>query len=85
MMWYFILFVVLNDVLVVLLVTLGIRIFLGRPVNMQELQALQAAITQLSSDVQLLAGSGLISGAALAPLTATIQSLDAQVKALIPV
>lgn len=83
-MWSFVLFVILNDVFVAFLVVLGIRIFLGRPIDMVELQALQSAITQLSKDIQALAGSGLVSASALTPLTDTINQLDAQVKALIP-
>lgn len=80
-----ILLLVAATVLLNALATAGaIRIFYGRPMSMTELQALQAAITQLQTDIQALAASGVVAGAALTPLVNTVNQLDAQVKALLP-
>jgi len=51
---------------------------------MAELQALQTAVTNLSTEISKLSTAGLISSSALTPLTTTIDSLTAQVKALLP-
>lgn len=78
------LFFLCNDVLIVLLTLLGVRIFFGRPIKMVELQALQTAVTNLSAAIAKLGAAGLISATALTPLTTTVDSLTAQVTALLP-
>ncbi len=51
---------------------------------MVELQALQTAVTNLSAAIAKLGAAGLISATALTPLTTTVDSLTAQVTALLP-
>lgn len=51
---------------------------------MAELQALQAVVTQLGTDVTALAAAGLIPATALTALTTSLTAIDAQIKALLP-
>lgn len=51
---------------------------------MDKLQALLTAVAALQTDVTALAAAGLVPAAALDPITATIEQLDTQVKALLP-
>jgi hypothetical protein len=81
MVWYYILG---NDLVIVLLTLIMVRIFFGRPIKMVELQALQTAVTNLSAAISKLSAAGLISATALTPLTTTVDSLTAQVTALLP-
>lgn len=67
-----------------ILTVVFVRIFYGRPISVTELQALQAAITQLQTDISALVASGVIAGSALSPLVASVNAMDAQVKSLLP-
>jgi hypothetical protein len=73
-----------NDLVIVFLTLIMVRIFFGRPIKMAELQALQTAVTNLSAAISKLSAAGLISATALTPLTTTVDSLTAQVTALLP-
>jgi hypothetical protein len=76
--------VIVNDLLVAILITTAIRIWIGRPINMQALADLQAAVTALQADIAKLSAAGLIPASSLTAITATVQQLDTEIKALLP-